>query len=369
MILRAALVLALACSCAAPASAPPPLGRFERTAPGMGTEFRIVLYAAEEECAERAFDAAFARIEALEARLSDYRDDSELSRLSARSSEGAPTPPIEVSEELWTVLERAERVSRESGGAFDVTVGPLVRLWRRAGRRGELPDEAALERAKRSVGHEELELDPATRSVRLLAPDMRLDLGGIAKGYALDEALRVLAELGIDSALVDGGGDIAVGAAPLGAEGWRLALQGAGEDVAPAVLVLERAAVATSGDAYRHVDVGGVRYSHIVDPATGLGLTDRVTVSVVARDATTADACASAACVMGLERGLEWIEARPGLEARFTRLENGAVRACQSEGLARMMQALLSRIEDPEPAEAPCPNPKSLPPVPPVVSS
>jgi len=369
MILRAALALSLACSCAVPSSAPPPLERFERTAPSMGTEFRIVLYAAGEASAERAFDAAFARIEALEARLSDYQETSELSRLSARSSEGAPTPPVLVSEELWTVLEHAERISLETGGAFDVTVGPLVRLWRRAARRGELPDAEALERARGSVGHEKLELDPATRSVRLLAPDMRLDLGGIAKGYALDEALRVLAELGIESALVDGGGDIAVGAAPPGAVGWRLALQGAGEDVAPAVLVLERAAVATSGDAYRHVDVGGVRYSHIVDPATGLGLTDRVTVSVVAGDATTADACASAACVMGLERGLEWIEARPGLEARFTRLENGAVRACQSEGLARMMQALLSRIEIPDPAEPPCPNRKNPSSVPPAVSS
>ena len=339
MLLRATLILSIGLSCAGPAARPEPLERFERSAPSMGTEFRIVLYAPGEAAAARAFEAAFARIEALDARLSDYRPDSELSRLSRASSESAPTPPVPTSPELWTLLERSPRLSRETGGAFAITVGPFVRLWRRAGRQEELPAAEQLERAGRSVGFRYVELDPATRSVRLLAPDMRLDLGGIAKGYALDEALRVLAEHGIQAALVDGGGDIAVDEAPPGEPGWRLALQGAGCEVTSSLLVLENGAVATSGDAYRHVEVNGVRYSHIVDPSTGLGLTHRVTVSVVAPDATTADACASAANVMGPERGLAWIESTSELEARFTTVENGTVRACQSEGLHRMMSS------------------------------
>lgn len=337
MLLRATLALSIGLSCAAPAAEPVLLERFERSAPSMGTEFRIVLYAPGEEVASRAFEAAFARIEALDARLSDYRPDSELSRLSGRSSDSVPTAPVPISPELWCLLERSARLSHETGGAFDVTVGPFVRLWRRAARQEELPTQEQLERAARSVGFRHVELDPDTRSVRLLAPDMRLDLGGIAKGYALDEALRVLAEHGLDAALVDGGGDIAVGEAPPGEPGWKLALQGAGQGVATSLLVLEHGAVATSGDAYRYIEVNGVRYSHIVDPSTGLGLTHRVTVSVVAPDATTADACASAANVMGPERGLAWIESEPELEARFTAVENGTVRACQSEGLGRMM--------------------------------
>lgn len=295
----------------------------------MGTTFRVVLYARDEARADRAAEAALARIEALDGRLSDYDPESELSRLS-RGEPGTPRP---VSADLFTVLATAREVSARTGGAFDVTVGPLVRPWRRAARRGELPDPERLERARASVGWRWVELDEATRTVRLAEPGMRLDLGGIAKGYALDEALAVLREHGVARALVDGGGDVAASAPPPGRDGWSLGLDVGG---GPAGTVrLRDAACATSGDVHRSVEIDGVRYSHVVDPRTGLGVTHGRAATVIAPGGATADAWASALCVLSPERGLALVEALPGVEARVW--QKGGARTCDSSGFAERM--------------------------------
>ena len=149
--------------------------RFERSAPLIGTEVRIVAYGGPRT--ERAVERAFERVRELDGVFSDYREDSELSRLAARSATGAPTAPVPVSHELFAVLAAAVRTSEETAGAFDVTVGPYVRLWRRTQRQGRLPSEERLAEARVSVGWRHLQLDPDRRTVRLLAPDMRLDLG------------------------------------------------------------------------------------------------------------------------------------------------------------------------------------------------
>jgi thiamine biosynthesis lipoprotein len=189
--------------------------------------------------------------------------------------------------------------------------------------------------AREDVGREHLLLNPTDRTVQLLRRDMRLDLGGIAKGYALDQALAELARHGIASALVDGGGDLALGAAPPGSAGWRVHIEGAAEDSC----LLERAGLATSGDAYRYFEWQGRRYSHIVDPRTGFGLTSGVSASVVAESAMRADALASAACVLGLPDGLAWIEAQVGAEARLRGPpKEGGLAPCESSGFRRRMR-------------------------------
>src|SRR5260221_8844696 len=137
--------------------------------------------------------------------MSDYEPDSEVASLSRTAGEGKA---VKVSRELWTVLSRAQKLAAESGGAFDVTVGPYVILWRQARREHKLPDAAKLEAARAAVGYEKLKLDPKRHMAQLLAPGMRLDLGGIAKGYALDEAMKVLRSHNVRSALVSGGGDL-----------------------------------------------------------------------------------------------------------------------------------------------------------------
>jgi len=315
------------------------LKRFEYSEPHMGTMFRIVLYAPDTPAAGRASSAAFARITALDNTMSDYKPTSELMRLSA----SAGGPPVKVSADLYRVLEASERVAEQSDGAFDVTVGPEVRLWRRARRQHELPDPVRLTRARELVGYKLLRLDPGERTAQLLKPGMLLDLGGIAKGYAADEALAVLKRFGISRALVAAAGDIAVGSAPPGKPGWRIAIEALDPEqdaVHPRIrdsksaiqnryLVLHDAGVSTSGDAEQHVDLGRVRYSHIVDPKTGVALTGHQSVTVVARDDFAADGLATAVSVLGPERGLKLIEATKGAGVLFVKQTAAGVRSWQ----------------------------------------
>ncbi len=302
----------------------------------MGTLFRVVLYAPDAPSAERAAAAAFARIHQLDSMLSDYDPVSELSLLSARSRESAPTAPIPLGPELYEVLACAASVARDSNGAFDVTVGPFVDLWRRAVRQEELPSVERLAQARRAVGWEKLELDRGARTARLLARDMRLDLGGIAKGYACDEALEVLEREGCPRALVVGGGDVVLGDAPPDQGAWHVAIQPLEEGVGACTLELVHAAVSTSGDRYQFLETDGLRYSHIVDPSTGLGLTGRVAATVVAPDGASADALATALCVMGAQRGLE-LARRRGVEARILELESDGWRSCETTAWGRIM--------------------------------
>lgn len=273
-------------------SAPPPAAsRFEFSRLAMGVEARIVLFAPSIDCAAPAADSAFAEIERLEASFSDWSPASELSQLAERAGAG----PVAVSPDLLDVLRRAAEISAATDGAFDVTVGPLVRLWREARRARALPAEADLERARALVGWRLVELDPARGTVALARPGMRLDLGGIGKGYACQRALDLLAARGCERALVQMGGDIACGAPPPGHAGW-------GIEVAGDRRYLRDVAVATSGDAEQHVEIDGVRYSHVVDPRTGIGLTTRVLVTITAPDGATADALATAAGMLDAER-------------------------------------------------------------------
>jgi len=284
----------------------------------MGVPFRIVLYARDQANADTAADAAFHRVKELNDIMSDYDPDSELSKLSRSSGQGLEVP---VSADLWFVLSRAQTLAERSGGAFDVTVGPCVNLWRRARRAHELPDPVRLAQARRAVGYQHVQLNPKRRSVELLVPDMRLDLGGIAKGYAVDEALRVLARLGIKRALVEGGGDVAVSDAPPGKKGWRFELAPLDVTNAPPArfLLLKHKAISTSGDLNQRLEIDGKRYSHIVDPRTGIGLTDHSLVSVIAPDSITADSLTKVASVLGPEKGLKFIEDTPGVAARIMR--------------------------------------------------
>lgn len=295
-----------------------PLRRFEFSEPHMGTTFRIVLYAPTESIAKDAARAAFARISELNRIMSDYTDDSELMRLCKKPNEW-----VRVSDDLFTVLARAKNLSEATDGAFDITIGPVVRLWRRARRTLELPPSAALQKALALVGHRHLELDSATKSVRLNLAGMLLDLGGIAKGYAAEAAQRALQRYGLTRALVAAGGDIVVSAAPPGSKGWKIALEAPLVDQSsPTTLVLENAAVSTSGDANQFVTIAGKRYSHIVDPKTGMGVVGRRAVTVIAIDGAFADGYASSLCVMGIAKGMKMIEADPKRAARFVEAGN-----------------------------------------------
>jgi thiamine biosynthesis lipoprotein len=293
------------------------LRRFESTQPEMGVPFKIILYAPDEATANRAFQAAFSRIAELNHILSDYDSDSELSRLSrtAPCEQG-----VHVSDPLWLVLVRSQQLAEQSGGAFDVTVGPYVRLWRRARRSKEMPSPERLAEAREAVGYQFLKLDEKNHTAQLLKPNMRLDLGGIAMGYAVDETLKLLRLRNITRALVDASGDIGVSEPPPGKQGWTIGVVPLSSEGTPSKQIsIANAAVTTAGDAFQHVVIDGRRYSHIVDPHTGLGMTDRTGVTVIATDCITADGLDTAVAAMGPKAGLELIEKTPGAAAFIVR--------------------------------------------------
>lgn len=300
----------------------------------MGVAWRITVHAPSAEAGREAIAAGFGEVARLERILSDYDPTSELCRLSAAAPSGGPVP---VGEDLWRVLARSVEIRDATGGAFDPTVGPLTTLWRQARRSGRLPPPEKLAVARSAVGPDTLWLVTGSQGVVLGRPGMRLDLGGIGMGYAADRAIEVLERHGIRSALIDASGDVRASGPPPGSAGWRVSLAplAVGNDPEASrgkgpVVVLSHAAVTTSGDAYQAVEIDGRRYSHVVDPRTGLGVSGPAAVTVVAPDCTTADAMATAASVLGPEAGSAAIEREPGCAARFVWIEDGTERTADT---------------------------------------
>jgi len=274
--------------------------------------------------------AAFRRIAELNRVLSDYDPQSELSRLSAQSPS---SQPVAVSDDLWRVLALSAELHQRSGGAFDITAGPLTTLWRRARRQRELPAAGRLAAALQATGGQKMKLLADKQQVTLLKPGMRLDVGGIGKGYAADEALKAMRKHGVTRAFVDGSGDMALGDPPPGKAGWTIGVAPLRPTEPPSrLLTLSNCGVATSGDAWQAVVIDGRRYSHIVDPHTGLGLTRRSSVTVIARNGAQADGLASAVSVLGPERGILLIEKTAGAETLVVTVKNGQPVARSSPG-------------------------------------
>jgi thiamine biosynthesis lipoprotein len=275
------------------------LSRFSYTQYHMGIDARLVVFAPSAKIAEDACTNAFQRIADLEDIMSDYRQDSELMLLCAKAGNG----PVKVSRDLFKVLKRAQEISQRSAGAFDATVSPLVRLWRQARKTGQLPESSSIESARRLVGWEKMKLCERERTVALMVKGMQLDLGGIAKGYACDEAQKVLKKHGIRIALVEMGGDIVVTGPPPGKKGWTIRVPNAGDDQGPADLEFANCSISTSGDTEQFTVIGGVRYSHVVDPRTGMALTNRIQATVVAKDGLTSDPLSKLLALLGPEVG------------------------------------------------------------------
>ena len=293
------------------------LKRYEYSLPRMGTIFHIELYAPDDATASRAAEAAFARAEELEQIMSDYREDSELMRL-AREGARAPFP---ASNDLYKVLAKSIRISELSHGAFDVTVGPLVALWREARTTGRFPDASDLAKAKALVDYKFVELDSTRHTVFLKRTGMKLDLGAIGKGYAADQMLALLEKRGLRHAMVVAGGEVAIGAPPPGAMGWKVAIDTADAKVGktPCTLVLHDAALSTSGDSKQFVEINGKRYSHVINPSTGVALEGMASTTVLARDATTTDALGTALSILPVADGIRLAESLPGVAVYMVR--------------------------------------------------
>ncbi len=291
----------------------------------MGTFARIITVAHSQRQAQRCIEAGFDELVRIDALMSDYKADSELSKVNREAFAG----PVKISPELFGILQKSVEFSRLSNGAFDITVGPLVDLWHRAGEANSLPDESALAEAKARVGYEKLLLDANELAVRFAVKGMRLDLGGIAKGYAIDKAVEAMKLSGAVAGMVDVGGDIRCFGKPLDRDAWAIGVQdpkAAGKDKDEAieglipgdylmVVRLSNAAAATSGDYRRFVKIEGKEFSHIIDTSTAEGAGKLTSVTVIAPTALEADALATAVSVLGVEKGIALVERLSTAEA------------------------------------------------------
>lgn len=284
----------------------------------MGTFARAVVIAEDSNTAKKCIETALAEIHKVDDLMSDYKSDSEISRVN---KDGFKTA-IHLSQSTYEVLQRSIEFSKLTDGAFDVTVGPLVDLFRTAKDKQVLPSEDEISKAKSKVGFEKLKLDEQNRTIKFSVDGMRLDLGGIAKGYAVDKAVEAMQTCGAIGGMVDLGGDIRCFGTPLkGKKYWIIGLQNpnSDKDIAGRYVMLKlqltNGAVATSGDYQQFVLIEGKRYSHIINRKTGTSTEGLSSVTIIADNATDADALATAVSVMGAEKGLALIEKLSGTEA------------------------------------------------------
>lgn len=267
------------------------LERFHFRKPVMGTEFQIICYAEDKDSAEKAAELAFAKAMEIEKICSDYKRDSEVRQLK-----GVATKKL--SSTLTDVLTTALAIAKETDGAFDPTIGHHSLNWRRAKARGKLPTAESIQLAKQHTGWQKISVSK-NGAFKTSIAELRIDLGGIAKGYAADKMLEVLAEHKITHAMIAAGGDLRLGNSPPNAKGWKVGLKNLKtiSDKHITYLILSDCAISTSGDLHQFVEINGTRYSHIVNPQTGLGLTNRVSATVIAPTASQSDPLATAACI------------------------------------------------------------------------
>ncbi|GJM30319.1 MAG: hypothetical protein DHS20C17_29540 [Cyclobacteriaceae bacterium] len=257
--------------------------RYEYSEMVMGTMFKLTFYAESNDKADRASKLAFGKVHQLNRVFSDFDQESEASRLAQSAGQ-----KVKVGEDLWNLVKLSKQISRHSRGAFDISIGPLTKLWRRAIRQHQFPDSNKIRQAVELVNYRWIKLYPGKQQIKLKKPGMKLDFGGIAKGYAIDQAFRVLSNEGIQYVLIDGGGDLYINKNPPIGGSWKIKDHGGRPiEVVPPV------AIASSGDSYKRLKWNGKRYSHIVDPVKGIGLQNSEIFTIMAMNATIADALAT----------------------------------------------------------------------------
>ena len=280
---------------------------FHYAEPHMGMIYRLIIYHESQELADNAASALFNRIDELNSVMSDYTDESELSHFM-NSPAGTPVP---LSDDLFEVLSLAQKLAKDSNGAFDATIGNLTQLWRKTRKTGILPTKEELLHAQSLSGWEHLTLDVKHQTGTLNCSGIRLDLGGIGKGFAADKAIELLRQHGVKNAFIAASGDIRVIGAPPGEPGWKIQIETfsqSPEEVGNYIIYLTDAAISTSGDVNQFVEIEGKRYSHIIDIETGLGLTRRSGATVIHSQAAYCDALATLACILEPEEAIQFLK-------------------------------------------------------------
>lgn len=282
-------------------SATAQLQRFHFSQPKMGSPLNIIFYTTDSLEANKLASGCFVLADSLNAIYSDYLPGSELNRLSNKAGKDSF---VKLSPQLYQIILMSKKASEISDGNFDITIGTLSQLWRKARKTNTFPSQEEVSNAKSFVGFKHIIMDPITHSVKIKQPGLRLDLGGIAKGDVAQKLVDYLRGKGVRHALVDAGGDIAMSAAPPGSPGWKVAvnLPEKGEEFLSKNLLIQNKAVATSGDIYQYIVHNGRKFGHIINPKTGYGITSQRNVTVIAHDGATADWLASACSILTMTK-------------------------------------------------------------------
>ena len=313
------------------------LQKFTFTQSKMGSPFTITFYASENSTAIKAATKSFRLVDSLNNIFSDYEPGSELNRLSKTAG---TNQWITVSPGLFKILQTSEAASINSNGAFDITIGPVVKLWRVARKEKQLPPDSLLKQAMSAVGFNYILLDADLQKVKLLKPGMSLDLGGIAKGFIAQSVIDLLRSMEINNAMADAGGDIVMSLPPPGKSGWTVGIN-APEKIsewAGARLSLKNMAVATSGDVYQFLEMDGKKYSHIVNPKTGVGNTNQRNVTVIAKTGERADWLATACSLLSIKKAMHLVKKYPGSALLIMENRNDKIKTWQSKSFKKYVE-------------------------------
>jgi len=291
-----------------------PLERYEASHQSMGTEFTVAAYGRDPKFLAETVEQVFEEIDRLDGQMSNYKPESELSQINREAASQA----VQVEPNLFALIQKSLQYSQETDGAFDITVGPLMKAWGFFRGQGRVPSAAELDDVLKHVGHQHVKLDPERRTIYFDVPGIELDLGGIAKGYAVDRAVDILRENGVASALVSGGDSsiYAIGAPP-GEQGWKITLRDPFDATKPAdVVYLKDFSMSTSGNYNKFFKLGGKMYSHIMNPHTGMPVEDMLSTTVFVAGTTDSDAL-SKLYVLGVEGSRKYLATHPGIQALF----------------------------------------------------
>ncbi len=299
----------------------------------MGSPFTVTICSSDSAKAARAAEAAFNKADTLNSILSDYIDSSEINRLSATAGQGRY---VQVSPALYDILAISQSAAALSHGSYVITIGPVVKLWRKARKTNTFPNKDSIALALQRTGYRYLHLDSANRTVWLEKAGMQLDVGGLGKGFVAQIALDLIRDSGFGAAMVNAGGKIAIGDAPPGTQGWLIGINVPEEKqfVMQQLLVLKNTAVATSGDVYQNLVFNGKKYSHIVNPKTGIGLTHSSNVTAIAAGGAIADWLATACSILPPKKALALIRQFNNGALLITKNKHGHIWHRESEGFA-----------------------------------
>jgi FAD:protein FMN transferase len=297
------------------------LVRYEDSRVSMACTYSIIVYGREEREMKQIVNEALDEIDRIDRLMSHYKKDSPLSEINREASKG----PVRVEPELFDFISECIKYSRESDGAFDITVGPLMKAWGFFRDEGRLPSDSELSKARGSTGYRHIILNEKERTIRFDRDGVELDLGGIAKGYAVDRAVSLLKARGIERALVNAGGSTIYGlGSPPDSAGWEIKVQDPIDHRKSAATVsLNNRALSISGSYEKFFEVDGVRYSHIMDPRTGLPVQGVLSVAVVTEMGTAGDALDNVFYVLGIEKSRKLIEQHPVTEVIFFLPDSG----------------------------------------------